>query len=188
MGCTGRGLAWRSCSCCAAPAERREGALVPQRHGFEGTGFSREDSEPDGLLPPPPPNVPGRLPHGDTAIQSVAPNQNLREGRLPEITHLNDFGPVIGPGIEEVLPPATDSRMTVVIALHGSQLRDEIRVSIHQSEERIELASIERVIRPLGQVQVLPRHRSPSMPLGLRSTTPAVGGRRGHLDAFTPVQ
>ena len=50
--------------------------------------------------------------------------------------------------------------MTVVSALHGSQLRDEIRVSIHQCEERTEVASVERVIRLVRQLHVLLRHRT----------------------------
>jgi hypothetical protein len=66
-------------------------------------------------------------------------------------------------------PPATDSLVTVEIALHGSQLRDEIRLSIHQREERPEVASVERVIRLVGQLHVLLRHRLLPLPGGFES-------------------
>src|SRR5215203_3497070 len=156
--------------------------LALQPHCFKGGGFSREETEPDGLLPPPPPNVPGRLPHSDAAIGGATPNLNFSQRDMAEIAQLNDFDLVIGPSGEQVLPPAVDPLVAVENALHGSQARNGLGVSIDEFQEGSEVASVDRLIGLVSQLYVFLRHRLFPQPCRFEGLALAAErGPPGHL-------
>jgi len=51
----------------------------------------------------------------------VGANAQCPERELPKVAHFDDLAGVVGKDVEHVLPPATDSSVPVIAALHGDQ-------------------------------------------------------------------
>lgn len=50
--------------------------------------------------------------------------------------------------------------MAVQPALHGGYARDRLDVVIHQRQKAIEVAAVDGVVAPIGELHVLLRHRN----------------------------
>src|SRR5205085_7541614 len=92
-----------------------------------------------------------------------------RERQIANIPDFNDFDGEVGQALEQALPPAADTRVPVIVALHRGERRSAFNIIVQQRQEGIQVAAIERVNASASQVHVLLRHRLSLRPRSARA-------------------
>src|SRR5665809_42728 len=141
----------------------RRHRLLRQPGGFEGFGFAVVAAHPDDLAVSPVDQVPHRLVNGSTAFTAVASNVQHGKRRVSQRPDLTDLGVPVGEGVVQVLPPATDSLVTAIAALHDEQAGDVLHVLVHKRQNGIEIPTVPGGNDPAVALQVLLRHRPRSI-------------------------
>ena len=94
----------------------------------------------------------------------MAANAHGCDRQVSKVAHFDDLDGEVGEDVEQVLPPAADSVVAVIAALHGSRTRDDLHVIVRQRQRGVEVAPVEGVEGSVNQLHVLLRHRPRSIP------------------------
>jgi hypothetical protein len=130
----------------------RDWQLLPQPHRLEGFDFSPVVAPPDAL--------PSRH---SAAVQSAsssgvslpAPWPRIAHGserQVAEVAHRDGLGDDVGQKIDQVLPPASDSIVTVIAALDRDHAWEGLRVGVDQCQKGTQVASVKGVIGLVSQL------------------------------------
>jgi hypothetical protein len=79
--------------------------------------------------------VPERLLDRDLAARTVATTAQVCNRPAFQVAHLHNLNRVVGEGVEQVRPPATNSIAAVIAALDGHQPRDDLHVNVISARE-----------------------------------------------------
>jgi hypothetical protein len=103
----------------------------------------------------------------------MAVKPHPQDHAVAKVAHVLDLRREVGVDVQEALPPVPD---TVVAAIRPAPVylqpvRNELDVGVTESEERIEVAPVEGVIRTVEKVHVLLRHHYSDSPAWSLLTT-----------------
>jgi hypothetical protein len=88
----------------------------------------------------------------------------LDEGDAAELTRRDDLHDDVRHEPEQVLVPEPDAVVAAVgLALDRDYARDGLHVNVHQRQEGVEVAAVDRLVGLAGQLQVFLRHPRPSI-------------------------
>src|SRR5436190_10086772 len=109
----------------------------PQPHGFEGLGFAPEGPPPDDPPATPPADDPESLLNRRCAYRSVGPVAQDRHRQVIKVAYFQDLDVEVGQALKQALPPAPDTDVAVIGALHRGQGRIALHVLVHQRQQGI---------------------------------------------------
>src|SRR5204862_1302390 len=159
-----------------APRSISRGAgLLPQPSRFEGLILVQNDEPPDGLPVPPLNDVPLHLLNGPVALPVVAMSAHPRNRDVARVSYLLDLESELRGEREDALPPGTHAIVPAVAAtaLQLHEVGDKLYGRVAEGEERIEVALVKCIGRPVGQFGVLLRHRLLLEPGGFEGLVPS---------------
>src|SRR5678816_2113799 len=98
------------------------------------------------------------------AVSTMTPTPDVGERDVAaEITQLLDLDLVVGKDAEEVVPPPAQSPVSGVGALHRNQARLDLNLVVRERHKGIPVPSVERAGHCQCALDVLLRHRPPSI-------------------------
>ena len=133
--------------------------------GFERFGLAVKSAPPHALVIAPLEETPIWPLKRRAAPCAPAAEASLRQRPVSYVPYVEQLHPKIWEHRERLRPPRPHTVMTAVrgAALDRRNTRDQLRVDVQKREKRIDVASIERIMKPVSEFEIPQRHRDLSI-------------------------
>src|SRR6185503_17592932 len=123
-----------------------------QRDGVEGLALARVGAPPDALAVSKPSDLPDRGVHGRVASGPVPSGPHDGDDRIAVVSQFYELRAEVGEGAKQVVPPAPDSVVAVIAAVHPGQDREGFYLLVEHCEQGVEVAVLERLNCSAGEL------------------------------------